>query len=217
MDGDLAPLEELADLKARFDALLLVDEAHAIGVFGPAGGGVAQMLGLDDKIDVAVGTLSKSIGAIGGFVAGRRELIDVIKNTGRAYVYTTALPPAVCAAALEGLRIIRDQPQRRTGLLATARWMHQELTRAGFKTGDSASQIIPLMVGRAGVSVRLSEDLLNEGFLVPAIRPPTVPPNTSRLRLSLSAGLQRDDLERFMRVLSALGAKGGIFGQGPAR
>jgi 8-amino-7-oxononanoate synthase len=203
MDGDIAPLAELVELKRRYDALLMIDEAHATGVFGQDGRGVAQMLGVEEHIDATVGTLSKAFGALGGFVASRRELIDTITNTARAYIYTTALPPALCAAAGAALRIIQTQPQRRRHLLEIAENLRGRLQSAGFDTGDSASQIIPIPLGSPAEALRISRRLLEAGFLVPAIRPPTVPRGGSRLRVSLCATHTADDLDRFVAALVA--------------
>ena len=194
MDGDLAPLSELADLKSQYDAQLLLDEAHATGVMGAAGRGVAELLGLEDHVDATVGTLSKAIGSLGGFVAGPEVLIDTIRNTGRAYIYTTAPPPAVCAAAIAAMDIIRTQPQRRRRLLELAGDLRDRLRQAGMHVGRSASQIIPVVVGEPGRALEISRRLLAAGYLVPAIRPPSVPKGTSRLRISLSAGHDEADV-----------------------
>jgi 8-amino-7-oxononanoate synthase len=201
MDGDLAALGELCDLKDRYDALLLADEAHATGVLGERGSGAAELLGVEGRIDATVGTLSKAIGALGGFVAGRRVLIDTIVNAGRAFIFTTALPPAVCAGALAALDIVRREPQRRVRLLLLAGTLRSRLQDAGFSTGASVSQIIPILVGEAAEAVRLSERLLEEGFYVPAIRPPSVPRGGSRLRVSLRCDHQEADLEQFVGAL----------------
>ncbi len=203
MDGDFAPLAELADIKDRFDARLMIDEAHATGVLGPSGRGLAELAGVEDRIDATVGTLSKAIGAVGGFVAGRRLLADVIRNTARAYIYTTAPPPAICAAAIRALDIIRDQPERRAHVLALADQLRATITAAGLTTGESTSQILPVILGDASRAVAASAALLEAGFLVPAIRPPTVAPGSSRLRVTLSAGHSRDDVCRFTAALVA--------------
>ena len=201
MDGDLAPLRELVTLKNRFDAQLLIDEAHATGVLGAGGRGAAELLGVERDVDAVVGTLSKAIGAAGGFVAGPRALIGTIVNTARAFIYTTAPPPAICAAAMASLDIIETQPQRRIRLCELAGRLRDALHRAGLQTGESSSPIMPIIVGEAAAAVALSERLLERGFLVPAIRPPTVPRGTSRLRLSLCCGHEWSDLERFVDAL----------------
>jgi 8-amino-7-oxononanoate synthase len=201
MDGDIAPLKELAELKNRYDAQLLIDEAHATGVMGTAGRGVAEMLGAEGEVDVVVGTLSKAIGAMGGFIAGPTALIDVIRNTGRPYIYTTAIAPALCAAALTAMDIIDAQPTRRIKLLKMADQVRSQLRQAGLNTGESVSQIIPIMIGDAGAAMDISRQLLDAGFLVPAIRPPTVPKGTSRLRVSLSSLHDQADLDRFVQAV----------------
>ena len=201
MDGDLAPLAELAGLKRRYDAQLLIDEAHATGVLGACGRGAAELLGVEDAVDVTVGTLSKALGALGGFVAGPAPLIETIRNTGRAYIYTTAPPAALCAAAMSALDIVRDEPQRRQRLLALADELRSRLEDAGVGTGDSRSQIVPVLIGPAGRAVSVSKALLEEGFLVPAIRPPTVPRGASRLRVSLCADHDKKDIRRFVETL----------------
>lgn len=203
MDGDVAPLPELVELKQRFDAQLLIDEAHATGVLGAGGRGVAELLGVEGQVDAVVGTLSKALGAAGGFVAGPGVLIDTIVNTARAFIYTTAPPPAICAAAAAAIDIIEAQPQRRQRLCESAARLRDALHRAGRATGDSCSPIMPILVGDAAAAVSLSERLLAEGFLVPAIRPPTVPRGTSRLRVSLCCGHEWSDLERFVSVLGS--------------
>jgi len=204
MDGDLAPLDRLVDIKDRFEAQLLIDEAHATGVFGAHGRGLAESMGVEERIDAVVGTLSKALGAMGGFVAGPKVLIDTICNRGRAFIYTTAPPPAICAAAARALDIVRDQPQRRERLLAMAADLRRRLDAAGLNVLDSQSQIIPVVIGPAAEAVEVSRRLLAAGFFVPAIRPPTVPPMTSRLRVSLCCLHEAADLDRLAALLPQL-------------
>jgi len=201
MDGDVAPLRELVEIKERFDAQLLLDEAHATGVLGEGGRGAAELLGVEGGIDATVGTMSKALGAMGGFVGGPRALIETIRNTGRAFIYTTAPPAAICAAVLAALDVIRDQPDRRRRLLAMADELRAALKGSALPVGASQTQIIPVMIGRADLALRVSRRLLEKGFLVPAIRPPTVPRGASRLRVSLSAGHDVRDLRRFVEAV----------------
>ena len=204
MDGDLAPLRELVDLKTHYDATLLIDEAHATGVLGPGGRGLAEHLHLEDEIDVTVGTLSKALGAMGGFIAGPAPLIDLLRTSARAYIYTTAPPPAICAAASESLRIVRYEPARRETLLAMATELRAALHERGLDTMDSASPIIPVLVGAPSRAVRIAQQLFEAGFLLPAIRPPTVAPGTSRLRISLSAAHSGDMISQLPDLLAEL-------------
>jgi 8-amino-7-oxononanoate synthase len=188
MDGDLAPLADLAGLAERYGAMLMIDEAHATGVFGAHGRGVAEHLGLDARVPVRVGTLSKALGSTGGFVTGSRTLIEWLIHRARSYVFSTATPAAAAAAALAALDIVDHEPQRRGQLLANAQSLRATLAGQGWDIGPSASQIIPLVVGAAERALALSAELAERGLLVPAIRPPTVPEGQSRLRISLTYG-----------------------------
>ncbi|MBN1394620.1 MAG: 8-amino-7-oxononanoate synthase [Pirellulales bacterium] len=188
MDGDLAPLAELASLAERHGAMLMVDEAHATGVFGRRGRGTTEHLGVEDRVHVRVGTLSKALGCSGGFVAGPAPLVEWLVNRARSYVFSTAAPPACSAAALAAMDAVQDDPQRRETLLARADALRAELRRQGWNTGASASQIIPLIVGEPRRATALAADLFARGLFVPAIRPPTVPEGEALLRISLTAG-----------------------------
>lgn len=201
MGGDLAPLERLADLADRHDAMLLVDEAHATGVFGTHGRGIAEHLGLEDRVPIRVGTLSKALGSSGGFVAGPQHLIDWLANRARPYVFSTASPPAGAAAAEAALAIVEAEPQRGKELLDRAAALRSALQDRGWDTGPSASQIIPLVVGPAERTMALSRRLREPGFYVPGIRPPTVPKGQSQLRISLSWGHTAEMVEGLVAAL----------------
>ncbi len=204
MDGDLAKLAELAMLARQFDCMLMVDEAHATGVFGELGKGVCEHLGVEDAVDIRVGTLSKALGSVGGFVAGSQKLIDWLANRARSYVFSTAYPEAVAAAGLAALRLLRSEPQRRTRLLATARELRQSLAAQGWRAGESPSQIIPVYLGDAEAAVQASRQLREEGLFVPAIRPPSVPAGESLLRISLSCGHTTASVEQLKQALARL-------------
>jgi len=201
MDGDIAPLGELAALKKKYDAQLLVDEAHATGVLGAGGRGAAELLGVEDDIDATVGTLSKAIGSIGGFVAGPKALIDTIRNTGRAYIYTTAPPACACAAAEAALELIAESPSMREGLLATADDLRNCLRGIGLNVPESTTPIIPVIVGDAARAADIAAQLLESDILLPAIRPPTVPPGSSRLRISLCASHTPQQIDTLVQRL----------------
>lgn len=214
MDGDLAPLARLADLAERYGAMLMVDEAHATGVFGQHGRGVVEHLGsvpffelpdsvsdsdstkkgtdplpapldLHERVHIRVGTLSKALGTGGGFVCGRQTLIDWLANRARSYVFSTAQPAATSAAGIAAIKIVRAEPHRRQQLLATAATLRARLRGQDWNTGHSASQIIPLLIGDPDRTMRLAASLREAGFFVPGIRPPSVPEGESLLRLSL--------------------------------
>lgn len=202
MDGDLASLAELADLAERCDAMLMIDEAHATGVFGENGRGVAEEQQVEDRVDVRVGTLSKALGSVGGYVVGSRSLIDWLTNRARPYIFSTAGPAAAAAAAVAALDAVRDEPHRRQELLARATEFREALSRQGFDIGKSASQIIPIRVGNSGRAVELSAKLARAGLFVPAIRPPTVPEGEACLRISLTFGHTEEMIETLLDRLA---------------
>jgi 8-amino-7-oxononanoate synthase len=204
MDGDLAPLAALCELAGRYEAMLLVDEAHATGVFGACGRGLVEELKLDFPGLVRIGTLSKALGSSGGFVCGSRSLIEWLANRARAYVFSTAGPGPSCAAALAALEIVDHEPERRERLLNRAAWLRDALRAQGWNTGNSASQIVPVIVGEASRAVALAESLAERGPFVPAIRPPSVPPGLSRLRISLSSAHSDEMLARLVAALAEL-------------
>lgn len=203
MDGDLAPLADLFDLARRHDCLLLLDEAHATGVLGPQGRGLTELMAAPPEWDrvIKVGTLSKALGAQGGFVCGERRLIDWLVNFARPYVFSTALAPPAAAAARRAVAIVQEEPQSRRQVLALAQLLRERLQALGFSTGGSRCQIVPLVVGGACEAVELSRRLEERGLLVPAIRPPSVPEGTARLRISLTAGHTEEDVLRLVNAL----------------
>jgi len=186
MDGDLAPLADISEAAERHGAMLLVDEAHATGVFGQHGRGVAEHLRVEDGVHVRIGTLSKALGCAGGFVAGSKSLIDWLVNRARPYVFSTAHPAACSAAAIAALDLVRGEPDRRQRLLATAAALHERLRSQGWNVGRSESQIIPVFIGEPATTMRFAARLRDRGLFVPGIRPPSVPAGESLLRISLS-------------------------------
>ncbi len=203
MDGDLAPLFEIAELAERHGAMLMIDEAHATGVFGQSGRGVAEQLGVDERIPIRVGTLSKALGSLGGFVAGSRSLIDWLVNRARPYVFSTATPPALAVAGRAAIEIVRKESWRREGLLRRAEQLRRRLVECGWNVGDSSSQIIPIVVGDPETALRVSAGLKEQGYFVPAIRPPTVPEGESCLRISLTYGHGEEMVDGLVKALTA--------------
>ena len=202
MDGDFAPLKEIAQLATEYDAMLLVDEAHATGVWGPKGRGIAENLtDLEEQSLIRVGTLSKSLGASGGFVVGSQSLIDWLANRARPYVFSTAPPAAMAAAAIAAIDIVQSEPERRERVRALGNRLRALLHADEWETGSSASQIVPILLGDPDMAVRLSDALLESGIYVPAIRPPSVPAGESLLRVSLSASHTEEDLDQLVRAL----------------
>lgn len=202
MDGDVAPLAALAALADSFGAVLLVDEAHGTGVVGPTGRGASEAAGVAGRVHVRVGTLSKALGSIGGFVAGPARLIEHLVNHARTLVYSTALPPPAAAAGREALAIARAEPWRRARVHALADRLRAGLANSGgWTTSGTSGPIVPIVLGAVGPTLELAASMLGHGFFVPAIRPPTVPTGTARLRISLTAAHSEADVDALLDVL----------------
>jgi 8-amino-7-oxononanoate synthase len=201
MDGTIAPLAGLADLARRHGAILMADEAHATGVFGSRGSGLVEELGSSDGVHVRVGTLSKAIGAAGGFVAGNAQLIHWLRHNARAWIFSTAHPPGVAAAAIRAIRLVGEEPERRHALLARAATFRAALRQRNVEIGGAEAQIVPVIAGAPAAAVALAGRLADRGFFVPAIRPPSVPAGKSLVRASLSWLHDERDLERLAEAL----------------
>lgn len=196
MDGDVAPLQDLCTLAETHDAAVIVDEAHGTGVLGNRGRGVCELLRVEHRVAVRVGTLSKALGCLGGFVAGSQTLIDWLWNQARSQFFSTALPPAVCAAACTAIDIVDSEPERRHHLQQLSRELRSRLVECGFDTQlQDWSPIVPVRLGDPSRTRAIAAALEQAGFLIGCIRPPTVPRGTSRLRISLSAAHRTADLE----------------------
>jgi glycine C-acetyltransferase/8-amino-7-oxononanoate synthase len=196
MDGDIAPLPDIVNACERHDAILMVDEAHATGVVGPGGRGGVAGYGLEGRVGVVMGTLSKALGAAGGFIAGSADLCALLRNRARSFIFDTALPPPTAAAALAALRIVEREPDRPALARRLATRLATGLRSAGYDVPDPAAAILPVIVGEADAAMALSARLLDAGVLVTAIRPPSVPPGTSRLRTTVMASHTDADIDR---------------------
>jgi glycine C-acetyltransferase/8-amino-7-oxononanoate synthase len=204
MDGDIAPLPELAELSHRHGCRLLVDEAHATGCVGPGGRGSVAAAGLSGEANlVVVGTLGKALGGYGAYVCGTAELVDFLVNTARPFIFSTAPPPPAVAAAQAALEVLTDEWERVERLRANAAGLREALRSEGLDPIGSETQIVPLIVGEAGDAMALCERLLDEGVFAQAIRPPTVPPGTCRLRLTTMATHRIPDLRRAAKLIGA--------------
>jgi 8-amino-7-oxononanoate synthase len=201
MDGDAAPLRELCELCERHGAMLYVDEAHATGILGPHGGGLAEALGVSHRVDALMGTLGKALGSFGAFVCGSRELREWLVSRARTFVFTTALPPAACAAALAALEVVEREPERRARLAALQERMKSGLARLGFPLPRVVAPIFPVVLGDERLALDASRRLRARGFFVRAIRPPTVPAGTSRLRVTLTAAHDEAQVDAFVGAL----------------
>jgi 8-amino-7-oxononanoate synthase len=205
MDGDEAGVAELAKLSQDHGAWLLVDDAHGLGVHGPQGAGTLARAGLKPTAPVILmGTLGKALGTFGAFVAGNAEVIELLTQRARTYIYTTALPPAVAAATREGVRIAHSEETRRETLRRHITALRTGVARLGLNMPDSATPIQPLILGDDRAALAASAALREQGILVPAIRPPTVPEGQSRLRVSLSAAHTDADIGRLLAALAKI-------------
>lgn len=210
VDGDVAPLRELVALKERYGAWLMIDEAHATGVFGARGAGLAEALGLTAAVDIHMGTFSKALGSFGAYVAGSGPLIEMLYNKARSFIFSTALPPPVLGAMQAAVEIVQQEPQRRQYLLAQAARFRRRLQAGGLDTLASSSQIIPVLVGDNARALEFAGALRQAGLMVVAIRPPTVPPGGARLRFSLSAAHPEAELTQAAAVIVQVGREMGL-------
>jgi 8-amino-7-oxononanoate synthase len=201
MDGDIAPLGELAMLARRHGCRLMVDEAHATGCLGPGGRGSVAAAGLTGEVDLVVGTLGKALGGYGAYVCGSREMMDFLINTARPFIFSTAPPPPAVAAASAALELLAESPKRVERLQANATALREGLRSQGLEPIGEDTQIVPLVIGEADDAMALCERLLEQGVFAQAIRPPTVPPGTCRLRLTVMATHRIDDLRHAARLI----------------
>jgi len=210
MDGDVAPLPELVELARRYDCRLLIDEAHATGALGPDGRGAVAEAGLEDQVDVIVGTLGKALGSYGAYVCASNEIVELLINAARPFIFSTALPPSAVAAALAALELVVARPARIDRLRRNGDLMRRELAAGGLDPGESRTHILPVVVGDADAAVELSERALERGVFVQAIRPPTVAAGTSRLRITVMATHREPELRQAANVVGTAARDRGL-------
>jgi len=201
MDGDRCPLRELVALKERFGCLLIVDEAHATGVFGANGGGIIEEDGVGDGVDLAMGTFGKALGSYGAYVAGNKELIEFLLNRARSFIFSTALPPAVAAASLAAVQLVQQEPNLRRELHGKIDYFKGLLRTGGYSADLGPSQIIPILVGESRAALNKAGLLQKQGVFATAVRPPTVPEGTARLRFSITRHHSTADLTQAAKAL----------------
>jgi len=210
MDGDLAPLPAIVELKEKYGAVLMIDEAHGSGIFGENGRGLAEFYKVTDRVEITMGTLGKAFGCSGAYVAGRKVLIDYLRNKARSFIFTTGLPPSVLASVQAALQVLQQESWRREEVLSKAAWVRKELTEAGFELLNSQSQIIPILVGGNAATLEFSNRLFDVNILAMAVRPPTVPLNAARLRLTVMATHSNEELAWAVKHLKKIGQELGI-------
>jgi glycine C-acetyltransferase len=210
MDGDIAPLPDLVEVAEKHGAIMMIDDAHASGVLGKNGRGTVDHFGLHGRVDIQVGTLSKAIGALGGFIAGPQHLIDWLVNRGRPFLFSTSAPPAVAAACIEALNILEEEPDRVERLWDRTRFFKRGLTDLGFDTGESETPITPVIAGEETAAIALARGLWEEGVFTPAIVFPTVPKGRSRVRTIVTADHTEDDLHEALGAFQRVGTRLGL-------
>jgi 8-amino-7-oxononanoate synthase len=210
MDGSLAPLKELVTLKERYGAMLMVDEAHSGGVFGANGEGLTHALGLTNQVDVQMGTFSKAYGCYGAYIVGDEILRKYLINKVRSFIYTTALPPLIILAIRDNWLTAQTDQWRRETVLANAAWFREQLQSLGFNTGESECQVVPLIVGANEQTLAFSRRLQLSGIAAVAIRPPTVPEGTARIRFTLTASLSQLQLQQAIDIIAQAGREHGL-------
>lgn len=205
MDGDLAPLPELIALAERHGARVLVDDAHGTGVMGKEGRGTLEHFGVEARLPFHMGTLSKALGGSGAYVVGSANLVQYLVNTARSFLYTTAPPPATAAASLASLDLVRSEPERRVRLWQNREYFYAGLQSLGFRSAATQSPIIPILIGDARTALAMADRLLELGVYAPAIRPPTVPKETSRIRTTVTSEHRREHLEAALAAFKIVG------------
>jgi len=212
MDGDIANLPALCDLAEKYNCIMMVDDAHASGVLGSRGRGTIDHLGCHGRVDIQVGTLSKAIGSIGGYVCGSRDLIDFLYHRGRPFLFSTSHPPSVTATCQAAFELLDSEAGEKLikKLWSNTKFFKRKLKKLGFNTGKSETPITPIMVGDAAKAFQFSQDLFAEGVFAGAIGYPTVPEGKARLRTIVSAAHKRADLERALETIARVGKNLGI-------
>jgi len=205
MDGDIAPLNDITILAERYGAAVFVDDAHGTGILGRAGRGTLEHCGVESRLPYHMGTLSKALGSAGAYLVGSSAFITYLVNTCRAFTYTTAPPPGSAAAAIAALRVVKQEPERRARLWRNRDHLAQGLAGLGFRLTASESPIVPILIGDPDRAVNLAQTLLEEGVYAPAIRPPTVPPATSRIRLTVTADHSLEQIDEALAAMKKAG------------
>ncbi len=207
MDGDIAPLDRIVELAEEYDAMVMVDDAHGDGVLGKDGRGIVDHFGLEGRVDIDMGTLSKAFGCLGGYIAGREELRDYLINTARSFIYTTAHPPSIPAAAMEAFRMIQDEPQHLRQLWDNTRYFKKGMRDLGFDIGHSQTPITPVMAGESRLAMELSRGLFEEGLFAKPIVFPLVAKDKARVRINVTAQHTKEDLDEALAIFERVAGR----------
>ncbi len=207
MDGDIAPLDRIVELAEEYDAMVMVDDAHGDGVLGKDGRGIIDHFGLEGRVDIDMGTLSKAFGSLGGYIAGRQELREYLINTARSFIFTTAHPPCVTAATMEALRMVQDEPHHLRNLWDNTKYFKKAMSNMGFDIGRSQTPITPVMAGESRTAMELSGQLFQEGLFAKPIVFPLVAKDKSRVRIIVTAQHTREDLDEAIAIFERVGKR----------
>ncbi len=207
MDGDIAPLDRIVELAEEYDAMVMVDDAHGDGVLGKDGRGIVDHFGLEGRVDIDMGTLSKAFGSLGGYIAGRKDLRDYLINIARSFIFTTAHPPSVAAASMEAIRMIQDEPEHLKQLWENTRHFKKGMTDLGFNIGHSQTPITPVMAGESKEATELSRQLFEEGLFAKPIVFPLVAKDKARVRINVTAQHTREDLDEAIGIFEKVGKR----------
>ncbi|MCD6168619.1 MAG: aminotransferase class I/II-fold pyridoxal phosphate-dependent enzyme [Caldisericia bacterium] len=210
MDGDMTPLPDLIELKEKYNAILMVDEAHSLGVLGEHGRGIEEHFHVEGKVDIDMGTLSKTIPSVGGYIAGDKDLIDYVKHNSRAYIFSAALPPPAVAAAKASFDVIEEEPWRREKLWENIEHFVSGLKKLGYDTMNTQSAVVPVLLGEDELALKLTRKLWDEGILIFPILTPAIPPKTARLRCCVMASHSHEDIEKTLKAFEKAGKELGI-------
>ncbi len=205
MDGDVAPLPEIVELAEKYDAMVMVDDAHGDGVLGKDGRGIIDHFGLHGRVDIDMGTLSKAFGCLGGYIAGRQELKDYLINRARSFIFTTALPPAIVAATMEAIKMIQEEPQHLRNLWNNSKYFKEKMSDLGFDIGHSQTPITPVMLGESSNAVKMSGELFKEGVFAKPIVYPLVAKDKARIRVNVTAQHTKQDLDEAIEKFGKVG------------
>jgi 7-keto-8-aminopelargonate synthetase-like enzyme len=210
MDGDMAPLPDIVELAQTYDAMVMIDDAHATGIIGENGRGTAEYFGVEGKIDIVMGTLSKAIGALGGFVTASPEIIKNLRMRSHSYIFSSSLPPEQACGIMAALRIIQNEPELRANFWRNVYYLKTGLQEMGFDTLDSETQIIPIFIGDEEKSIQMARLLFDKGILAPAMRWPAVPIGRSRIRCSVTAVHTQSQIDYALDAFCEAGREAGI-------
>ena len=204
MDGDIGKLKEIAELKEKYEFIFIADEAHATGVFGKKGSGIVEEYGLSEKVDIVMGTFGKALGSQGAYIAADSKIIEFLINRARSFIFTTAMNPFACGASLKSIDIVETESFRREKVGELVKYTERKFKENEFDTHGSETQIIPVIIGENDKSVILSKLLAENGLLVSAIRPPTVPQGSARLRMTLNYNHNINDIDKFIKIVKEI-------------